>query len=437
MAVAAQCSALLFRFDVGSLKPISFMTMNHGHPLTLLRSRSSQSTRLFQIGGKTGCRESRFTHRVTLLPRAASLPACIRDVADSGNNRINRYAFGSPAALTTHQAATACFGQVDCVHNSSGTSATTLKSPVELKVDGYGNLWIVDTGNYRVVVACMPPGTLGSVCTVNNAGDGTWDLVLGQADFVHAVSNCTTSPGANTLCAPSSVIPDVITGGQVFVSDSYPSGAARIQIFTSPWSNGMSATTTLGQASTTAALVPASFCGGGSNAGNACTETGNGDIYLIDSASSACPGGYCSYAIRPLRYSPVTMALTTRHANRSLWVMDTPGMVRWKELFYTGQPPTLVAGRNTNNAFDTLGRGPGYVENQSDTVGGGVVEAPDGSIWSAQGGGGNDFSAIWAMMDPEATPAPTALRSRPRRRTPYRQRPPRGRASATATTTAP
>jgi hypothetical protein len=350
-------------------------------------------------------------------------------IADSGNNRITRYAFGTPATLTTHQAADTCYGQVDCIHNSPGTSATTLNSPTDVKVDGYGNLWIVDQGNYRVLAACMPPGTLGTVCTSGNSGDSTWDLVLGQADFIHAVHDCSATPAANRFCLPWSVIPDVLVGNQVLVSDANTSNdAARVQVFAGPWSNNMNAGSTLGQLSTTTFTPYSGICVNGTNAGNGCSETG--DEYLQGGTSTACPNGYCSYGIIALRSaaSPISMALTSLHSPRSLWVTRAAGMVRWLEPFTTGKLAGLKTASNTNHAFDFWNSG--YVESQPDQTGGGIAEAPDYSIWSAQGEGNEAVSAIWAMFDPEGTltPPPTV--------TPTRTVPPTNTSTGTSTPTA-
>jgi hypothetical protein len=339
-------------------------------------------------------------------------------IADAGNNRITRYTFGSPEALTTHQAADLCYGQADCTHNSSGLSATALSYPTDVQVDGHGNLWIVDQGNYRVLVACMSPGTLGTVCTSGNSGDSTWDLVFGQADFTHAVPACSSAPAANRFCLPWSVIPDVVIGNQVLVSDAADNDAARIQIFGGPWSSGMDASSTLGQLSTASFAAYSGVCVNGTNAGNACSETG--DEYLQGGTSVACPGGYCSYGIIALRSasSPISMALTSLHSPRSLWVTRREGMVRWLEPFTTGKLAGLKTASNTNHAFDFWGSG--YVESQPDHTGGGIAEAPDYSIWFAQGGGNEAIAAIYAMFDPEgtltapptvtpaATPTPTA-----------------------------
>ncbi len=110
-------------------------------------------------------------------------------VADSGNNRVLDY----PAGTTT---ATRVYGQAGSFTsntvNNGGISATSLDEPTGVALDSSGNLYVVDTGNNRVLyypagstTATRVYGQAGSFTsnTVNNGGisatslDGPWEGV--------------------------------------------------------------------------------------------------------------------------------------------------------------------------------------------------------------------------------------------------------------------
>jgi hypothetical protein len=323
-------------------------------------------------------------------------------IADAGNNRVTRYTLGSPTALTTHQSASACIGQANCTSATAATTATGLNYPTGVAISADGNLWIVDQRNRRVVLRCEVAGT-DQVCTAANSGDDTWDLALGQPDMTHNSSVCTDPADASRFCLPWSTIP--YGGSSIFVADvSNQTNGARIQIFDQPWSTGMAASSTLGQIDTNRLAAYGGVCVGGPSAGQACSDPN--DWYRQGTASTACPLGYCSYAIRPLANTgnPITMALDTRHSPARLWVSRPPGMLRWSAPFSTGREADLETAANTNHQFYFTGTG--YVPSQPCHHGGGIAAAPDGSIWYSQGGGEN-IGAIWAMMDPDIVPTAT------------------------------
>jgi hypothetical protein len=313
-------------------------------------------------------------------------------IADSGNNRITKYAFGNPA-LATHQSAVACIGQSggSCTTAVAASSATGLSAPVDVKVSAAGNLWIVDQGNVRVVLDCIN-GETDQVCTLANSGDHSWDLNLG----ITGSGVCTDPGSASRFCKPWSVIP---YGASVFVADvSGLTDGARIQEFDQPWSSGMDATSTLGQVATNRLAPRGGVCVGGPLAGSACSEAD--DWYLQGTPSTACPYGYCSYAVLPLRGNlPISMAISTRHMPAHLWASMPAKISRWTAPFHTGEPSDLTTGGDTNHEFYSTGSG--YVPFQPCHGGGGIVEMPDGSIWYSQGCGAEEVNAIWAMMDPE------------------------------------
>ena len=71
-------------------------------------------------------------------------------VADHGNARILR--FGSVAALATNAGAEAVIGQTNFAASSVGTTREKLSSPSGITVDQFGRLWVADTDNNRVLM---------------------------------------------------------------------------------------------------------------------------------------------------------------------------------------------------------------------------------------------------------------------------------------------
>jgi sugar lactone lactonase YvrE len=103
-------------------------------------------------------------------------------VADSANNRI----FGYPAAATISNGTNAArvLGQPDFNVTSSGCSASRINAPTAVFADGGSNLWVVDTGNHRV----LRFANLKSIENGSAASD-----VIGQVDFTSARSDLVDS----------------------------------------------------------------------------------------------------------------------------------------------------------------------------------------------------------------------------------------------------
>ena len=144
-------------------------------------------------------------------------------VADTGNNRILRYPkpFSQPAG---YQFPDLIIGQTSFASsaaNSGKMSASTLFltgssffAHTGLAFDTAGNLWVTDTGNNRVLR--YPASVLKSFQNGPAA-----DTVIGQADFVSAVS-ATTRIVKTALVNPLSVAFD--SAGRMLVADA----AARV-----------------------------------------------------------------------------------------------------------------------------------------------------------------------------------------------------------------
>ena len=143
-------------------------------------------------------------------------------IVDTGNNRVIKYA--SPLEPDARPASV--FGQggnftsADC--NSGGTvAAGTLCTPMAATFDGQGNLYVADSGNNRVLEYSTPFGASAAA-----------SRVLGQSgNFTTADCNLGGVSG-HSLCAPSGVAFDL--GGHLYIADSlnnrvlgFSAGAAR------------------------------------------------------------------------------------------------------------------------------------------------------------------------------------------------------------------
>src|SRR5258708_429927 len=108
-------------------------------------------------------------------------------VADTLNNRVLEY--DAPLTNTT---ADRVFGQPNFITNTvnnGGLGAASLSGPIAVALDGAGNLYVVDTGNNRVLEYDLP---------LTNT---TADRVYGQPGFVTSAGGS----GASGLSAPYNV----------------------------------------------------------------------------------------------------------------------------------------------------------------------------------------------------------------------------------------
>ncbi len=152
-------------------------------------------------------------------------------VADSGNNRLLRYAHprvrGQPADLV--------LGQPDFTHggcNTGGVSARSLCRPLGVASDRARHLYVGDFENGRVL-AYSHPRTGGRAA-----------LVLGQPDFtIPSRSRCFVEAHANAqeLCQPAGVAVDNFRC--LWIADR---GHSRVLAFTRPRANQQPADLVLG-----------------------------------------------------------------------------------------------------------------------------------------------------------------------------------------------
>jgi len=150
-------------------------------------------------------------------------------VADSGNDRVLEF----QAPLSNSEAASLVIGYSS--FNVSGlqpTSASAMNQPGAIAFDYFGNLWVMDTGNSRIL-EFKPPFSNGMSAS----------LVLGQSTFTTSVEAVTQSGAAG----PNGLVFDS-TGptADLWVTDAYNN---RVLEFTPPsfTVNGSSAALVLGQ----------------------------------------------------------------------------------------------------------------------------------------------------------------------------------------------
>ncbi len=379
-------------------------------------------------------------------------------VADTENNRVLKYGLGSPPhRLTTNQAANVVFGQPNLEMDKSPcpeVSSSSLCHPTAAKVDAEGNLWVIagrDGGSEaRVLLFCQTPGTLGGLCTAQNASDTIADLVIGKPDFRTGVSpdDC-LHPTATSLCRPRDVINDVgrsrlivSDGAQLCVggpndglacareADCLPGGmcgakGGRVLVYPYPLRNGAAATVSIGGTLTSYDQSHRAVCTGGPHAGAVCAsvleELRQGtssrgehclgaDDFKACTADNDCPqshacgcqGGYCDWS-KTFHGSPGGLAL---HPTRDiLWVGRGAGALEFVGPLTNDSRAHRVGGENTAHAF--WNGGSGYISCQWNYGGGGLEFDPSGDLYIMNGGDSENVSAVFVVSDPTEPSAAT------------------------------
>ena len=114
-------------------------------------------------------------------------------------------------------------GQPDFTTTGFSTTASTFTAPVDVVVDGDGNVYVSDSNNNRVLG--WPAASL--------ANGASASLVIGQADFTSGTCNRGGAPSSITLCAPIGVSVD--PAGNLYVSDRNNN---RVLEFDAPFGGG-------------------------------------------------------------------------------------------------------------------------------------------------------------------------------------------------------
>ncbi len=151
-------------------------------------------------------------------------------VADSGYCRVLQY----QPPFTSAMNASLVIGQSSFASTPNCTDTPTgMGSASSVAIDGKGNLWVADVSNARVL-EYVPPFSNGMAAT----------LAIGQTSTGAATICYEQAPSASTLCDPSALSFD--SKGNLWVSDSNPR-FNRVLEFVPPFSTGMAASLELGQ----------------------------------------------------------------------------------------------------------------------------------------------------------------------------------------------
>jgi len=144
-------------------------------------------------------------------------------VADSIDNRVVEYA----APLASGEAASLVIGQSSLTSATDNVAQANMSGPEDVAFDQYGNLWVADTQNSRVLEFTLP-----------FANGEKASAVIGAPNFNSLNGNDTQS----TVTLPEALAFD--HSGDLWVSDS---GNSRVLEFAAPTTTGENANDLIGQ----------------------------------------------------------------------------------------------------------------------------------------------------------------------------------------------
>ncbi len=248
-------------------------------------------------------------------------------VADTLNNRI--LGFNDFTHMKNGQAADIVIGQPDLFrtlvnypsNDTSKPNQQGLSRPTALVVDSAGNLYVADSFNARILRFPTPFSPPSGSTVLESA-----DLVLGQRDFVSAV----TDPTPQTMSAPISLAftqngaNAAMATGTLFAADAAQN---RVLGFAKPFSSGMSASLVLGQPTyfvTTATSTPAGLS---SPRGIALdpldrvlvADFGNRRVQVFDQAGNLSIGAAASFSLATGFAQPAAIGMSS---TGQFWVAD-------------------------------------------------------------------------------------------------------------------
>lgn len=178
-------------------------------------------------------------------------------VADTINSRVLVY--NTP--LSTNESASVVLGQPNFTDGAQSlASSNTVGDPYAVTTDQFGNLYVADDVNCRVLRFAMP---------LTNGKSA--DLVIGQPDFNSGTCLTGSSATASGMGFPSALAFD--DKGNLWVSDG---GNSRVLEYVPPFHNGMAASLALGQNSTgaTSDSFPCNRGGASASASTLCGPQG-------------------------------------------------------------------------------------------------------------------------------------------------------------------
>ena len=248
-------------------------------------------------------------------------------VSDTLNNRI--LGFNDFTHMQNGQAADIVIGQPDLfrVEINYPTNDPTmpnqqgLHGPSSLAVDSAGNLYVADTFNARILRFPTPFSPPSGSTVLESA-----DLVLGQRDFVSAV----TDPTPQTMSAPISLAftqngaNAAMATGMLLAVDAAQN---RVLGFSKPFSNGMSASLLLGQSSyylTASTTTPSGLSSPRAVALDPqdrvlVADAGNQRVQVFDQAENLSVGAAASISLTTGFTQPVAIGVGS---DGQFWVAD-------------------------------------------------------------------------------------------------------------------
>ena len=318
-------------------------------------------------------------------------------VADTGNNRVlgwhdaGGFVSGTPADIV--------IGQPDFMSsapNQGGSpGASTLSAPAGVGVDRWGNLYVGDSGNDRVMVFAAPLAGFSGTQIIGGAADA----VFGQGGDFQSSAGCASGQvSAVTLCDPEGIALDA--AGNLFVADA---GDNRVTVYFTPFAGGRvtqpattSANLYIGQSDATGASCNQR---GSATASTLCFEVGGapfgsvgvavdgaGDLFVADSGND-----------RALEYTGPFGAKETNSTSANLIFYGTGGQNDPGGIAFDGAGNLYVAWNQGNEILvyeDAVG-GPNLTANH--TIGPGEGNPSSSSLQSPGGlaidGAGNLYAA--------------------------------------------
>lgn len=314
------------------------------------------------------------------LPRRILVDPVSRKVflVDTGNHRVLRYP--SKAALEDGTQAEAVFGQPDLYTARPRTAQDSLWTPEGAAMDSAGRLWVVDSGNYRVMrwdnAATAASGSMAA-------------QVLGQPDFASRDNG-----GDGRMMQPRAVAVD--QAGRLWVSDHMGERILRFDgAATKP--NGGQPDGVLGQPDMdtyASGLTQKQFTGVVDLAVDAqgrlwASDANHGRILRFDNPASGnfLPADGVLGQLDFESYSDASGPSTIRYTggitvanDGTLHVVDTWArrVLRWKDAASrtNGSPADGVLGRLGLAGDAPVGTDLGYLATPA-----GVAADPDGGLW--------------------------------------------------------
>ena len=283
-------------------------------------------------------------------------------VVDSGNNRVLE--FEPPFVDSGGMQASLALGQPSLSSTANSTSANGLSFPTSARFDPTGNLWVADAGNNRVVEYKAP------FSTGMNAS-----LVIGQANFTSSSASATQTG----MSSPGSLAFD--PSGNLWLADTNNNRALEYAL---PFSSGMQASLVLGQGVFTSSAAATTRTGMRAPTEVAFNQAG--DLWVADSsnnrilefappfhngASAYWELGQSDYASNLVEgqsqlFSPSSVALDS---TGNLWATDTQDnrVVEYTQPISTGESASMAIGQ-ASIALSTAGGGRGGLSSPFDAV---------------------------------------------------------------------